>query len=153
MSETIWVALVAVLGTTVGAATNPVIALIRDGRVDRGNVRSDRLRSAAGFSEAVVKAARITPSDFDASDVRKAHTIALEARFDVAQHLPKGAGQVDRFIEFSLSKMQGYRDEVPRLVIAEFASEQVLSWARGDLVATKLRPFDLDHFGGEWNIV
>lgn len=147
MSETVLVAIVAVAGTSLGAAISPLIGLVRDAMQSQGDAKSERLRAAAHFGEVLVKFARVAPSEFDSAYVRKMHTAAVEARFDLAKYIPKGAGQVDAFAEHAIGMTSVQDRKVDRLVIAEFCASALLAWARDDRPATKLHLFEVTSNG------
>lgn len=142
MNETVWVAIIAVVGTSLGAAISPTISAFRDVSISRTSANDSRVEATAKFAETLMTLALRSPAEFDGSSVRTALNGALAARFALARHLGKGEGSVDRFAEDSISLVQRYRDE-RREYVARIATEQLLAWARKDLAASKLKALDV----------
>ncbi|MFE5407655.1 hypothetical protein [Microbacterium sp. NPDC056569] len=140
MSETVWVAIIAVVGTSLGAAISPAITALRDVTISRADANDNRVEATAAFAEKLMTLALRTPEKFDGPAVRTALNEALAARFALARHLGKGEGNVDRFAEGAISLVQRYSDE-RRELVAQVATGRLLAWARKDLGASKLKPF------------
>lgn len=153
MTETIWVALIAVGGTALGAALTPILALVRDATTSKSNEKSRRIRAAAGFSLALHKYARTDPNRFESYIVTKMRAEALEARFRMARVIPRGAGQVDRFAEAAIEVIGAQSSAIPRELAAQHAATKLLDWARGDVPPRSLTPFAVKGDGNEYEIV
>jgi hypothetical protein len=147
MSDTVWVAAIAVFGTAVGAAVGPVIGLFKESRSSRGNQQSERIRAVAQFGTALLAFARVDPGHYDSMQVRHAHNTAIERRFELARHIPKGAGAVDRFAEDTIAEVAAHGSGPARIYGAEYAASTLLAWARGDLRASKLEKFTVEPNG------
>lgn len=143
MNETVWVAIIAVVGTSLGAAISPAITAIKDVSISRTAANDNRVEATATFAERLMTLALRSPSKFDGPSVRTALNNALAARFALARHLGRGEGNVDRFVEDSISLVQRYHDE-RREYVARVATSQLLAWARKDLAASKLKALDMD---------
>jgi len=152
MNETVWVALIAVLGTSLGAAISPTIAAIRESNAERSGSRSDRLRAAAEFGTKLLKFGRTVPGKYDGLSVAQAHQDVIEARFELARHLNRGEGNVDRFVEHAIAMVEGHKDNRRRQA-AQYGASTVLSWARGDLAASKLDQFSFERNGDEYVLI
>ncbi|MFT4281202.1 hypothetical protein [Microbacterium sp.] len=153
MSETAWLALLAVVGTVLGAAISPVANALRDILTSRADAKSDRLSAAAELGIQMINFANINPDRYEGYLVRASHQDAVASRFALARHLPRGSGQVDRFVEFSIGEIAKYTAHGPRVAIAEYAAARVLDWARGDLRPKKLATFHVDRAGDEYLII
>lgn len=141
MNETVWVALIAVVGTSLGAAISPAISAFKDVSISRTAANDNRVEATAKFAETLMTLALRSPARFDGPSVRAALNDALAAGFALARHLAKGEGSVDRFAEESISLVQRYSDE-RREYVARVATSQLLAWARKDLAASKLKALD-----------
>jgi len=142
MNETVWVAIIAVVGTSLGAAISPAIGALKDVSISRTAANDNRVEATAKFAEALMTLALRDPAKFDGHSVRAALNGVLAARFALARHLGKGEGSVDRFAEDSISLVQRYSDE-RREFVARVATNRLLAWARKDLAASKLKPLDV----------
>lgn len=152
MSDTVWVALIAVGGTALGAALSPVIALVRDLATSKSDEKARRIRAAAAFSLALHTYARTDPDRFESYIVTGKRADVIEARFRLARVIPRGAGQVDRFAEAAIEVVASQSASIPREFAAQHASTQMLDWARGDLPARALVRFALERNGNEYEI-
>lgn len=152
MSETVWVALIAVGGTALGASLSPMIALIRDLATAKNNEKARRIRAAAAFGLALHTYARTDPNRFESYIVTSKRADALEARFRLARVIPRGAGQVDRFAEVAIETVAGQSAAIPRELAAQHAATQLLDWARGDLPPRALIRFTLVRNGNDFEI-
>lgn len=142
MNETVWVAIIAVVGTSLGAAISPAIGAFKDVSISRTAANDNRVEATAKFAEALMTLALRNPAKFDGPSVRAALNDALAARFALARHLGKGEGSVDRFAEDAMSLVQRYSDE-RRELVARVATNRLLAWARKDLAASKLNALDV----------
>ncbi|MRG60228.1 hypothetical protein GE115_10160 [Agromyces sp. CFH 90414] len=149
MNETVWVALIAVLGTSLGAAISPTISLIRDIAAARTDSRTDRLRAAAEYGTRLLAFEICNPERFDSAAVRRAHREVMDARFELARHLVRGEGNVDRFAEHAIAMVARYTD-ARRQEAAEYAASRVLDWARGDISPANLHLFEFLPNGPEF---
>nr|WP_274635549.1 hypothetical protein [Microbacterium bovistercoris] len=142
MNDTVWVAIIAVLGTSLGAAITPSIAAIRDVASHRANAKSERLRAAADLANAILTLGQRDPERFDSISVGAARRAAIDARFDLARYLGRGDGQVDRFVEHAIAKVGSLRSPT-RAAGAEHAASELLAWARQDRQPAELYLFDV----------
>jgi hypothetical protein len=152
MNETVWVALIAVLGTAFGAAITPTITAVRDVVEARANSRSDRVRAAAEFANKLITLAHMSPSRYESWDVASARTAAIDARFELARFLERGEGNVDRFAQHAIETISAY-DDSRRTDAAQHSANAILDWARGDLEPKKLYRFAFEPNGDEYIIV
>lgn len=153
MSETVWVALIAVAGTALGAALGPVLTLVRDVATAKGDQQSRRIRAAAAFGLALHAYARTDPNRFESYIVTAKRAEAIEARFRLARVIPRGAGQVDRFAETAIEVIAGQSTAIARETAAQYASTRLLDWARGDVSSGSLQRFRLELNGRDYEIV
>ncbi len=153
MTETIWVALIAVGGTALGAALTPIIALIRDLATSKSDEKSRRIHAAAVFALALHTYATTDPDRFEGHTVRSKRSEAIQARFRLARVIPRGAGQVDRFAEAAIDQVGSRSSAIPREIAAQYAASRLLDWARGDLPARTLTLFTLERNGNDYEIV
>ena len=143
MTETVWVALIAVAGTALGASISPLIAVIGDSVTQRSDANAKRIKATADFALALQSYASTDPNRFDRYNVRKARAAAIAARFSLARHLPRGAGRVDRFAEVAIASIGALSTADEREAVALDAAQKLLTWARGDI-----RPRHLDFVAG-----
>lgn len=153
MSETVIIAIIAVAGTAIGASVSPVVALLTKAITARTDDKSTRIRAVAEFSVALRTLASRTPADWDSAQIRIAYEKAVAARFEVAKTIPKGAGKVDWFCEYSVDHVHAFADAGRRTAAADFASSRLLGWARGDVKPTKLGPYWIESDGSGGFIV
>lgn len=152
MDDTVWVALIAVLGTLLGAAISPTITAIRDVAEARAGARSDRLRLAAEFASKLVAFGRIGPKDYQSWDVASARGAVVDARFELARVLQRGEGNVDRFADYAIETISAFSDS-RRTDAAQHCAAAVLDWARGDLASGGLHRFEFVRNGDDYVIV
>lgn len=152
VSETVAVALIAVLGTSVGAAISPLISAIKEVLAANANSRSDRLRTAADLASALLTLGQRSPDKFDGPAVRAAHNAALDLRFRLASQLVRGEGTVDEFVERAIAAISANAGPA-RVMAAEYAASRLLAWARKDLRASDLRRFKVYTDGEDSHIV
>ncbi|MEV7799411.1 hypothetical protein AB0O14_10000 [Microbacterium foliorum] len=153
MTETVWVAIIAVAGTALGAAVSPIVDLVSKAFTARTDDKSTRIRAAADFSVALRELAHKTSKDWDPSQVRTAYDAAIAQRFEVAKTIPKGAGRVDWFCEYAVDHVHAFGDLMYRTTAADYASSQLLGWARGDRKPAALHEFALERDGSGGLIV
>lgn len=143
MSETIWVAAIAVLGTALGAAISPIVDLLSKALVVRSDERSERLRTVAEYCANLRKYANMTMKTHESWTLASALADAVASRFEVAKHIPRGAGAVDRYCADAIVTVAEHDDRPSRMLAADHAADSLLSWARGDLSPRALYAFDV----------
>lgn len=143
MSETIWVAAIAVFGTALGAAISPVVDLVSKSLVVRADEKSERIQAVAEYCSKLRTYAQMTKTTYESWNISRAHAEAVASRFEVAKHIPRGAGAVDRFCADAIATVAEHHDRPSRLLAADHAADSLLSWARGDLRPRALLAFDV----------
>lgn len=150
MTETVLVALIAVLGTAAGAAVSPVAAILAKVVDSRSDEKSERIRQVATFALRLRRFASMDYDEVEGYDVAVAERDVIEQRFEVAKVIPRGAGNVDWFCEYAISEIGKYGDRKYRLAAADWANQILLEWARGSRRPGTLSAFQVvsDGAGG-----
>lgn len=140
MSESGWLAVLAVVGTLLGSSISPIASAWRDRATARDNLKSERLRAVAELAAQLVDHARNGVAVVGISPTLHATT---EKRFEVAKFIPAGEGGVDVFIEHVIEATSRQRKVADRIVVAEYGAGELLAWARGGKPASDLKTFNV----------